>query len=401
MRRRVGVSRRSAAALVEKGRSAWTLRGDVVYLNHGSFGACPRDVLEVQREWTARLQADPLDFLARKLAGHLAEARDALGRFVGTSGENLLLIDNATVAMNVVSASVELAPGDEVLTTNHEYGAVTRIWERRCAAAGARLVVARLPDPIDAPQSVVAAIVAATTPRTRLVVVSHVSSPTAIVLPVAEICGACRARGVAVCIDGPHALVMRPLAIDLLDCDFFAATCHKWLCAPIGSGFLYVNPRSQAAVRSPITSWGKTPGETPGNWRDELVWWGTRDPSAALAIPAAIRFIESLGLEAFRSHGHALASAARKRLLAEHGGAPLTPDDPAWYGTMAAIPLPDGDAAALQQALWRRFRIEVPIFDWNGRRLVRVSCHAYNTRGDVERLSAALRDLLRPGQASP
>jgi isopenicillin-N epimerase len=296
--------------------------------------------------------------------------------------------------MNIVAASTPLGPGDQVLATNHEYGAVLRLWERACARSGAELVVHQLPLPLSSRQEIVEGLMSAVTSRTRLLVFSHISSPTAIILPAAEICRAARSRGLAVCIDGPHAPVQIPLDITALDCDYYTASCHKWLAAPFGSGFLYVNPRVQSRVQPLVVSWGSTPGVSAATWRDEFIWTGTRDPSAFLSVPAAIEFMESLGLDEFRRRTHALVGQAREQILALTGLEPLTPGEPGWYGSMAAMPLPPGEAQPLQDSLWQRFGIEVPIVNWNNRRLVRVSCHAYTTPREIERLVDALRVIL-------
>lgn len=373
----------------------WSLRAGVTYLNHGSFGPSPLAVQQARRRWTDELEAEPMDFFVRRLIPLLDEVRARLGAFVGAAADDLVPVDNATWGMNVVAASVPLGPGDEVLTNDHEYGAVLRLWEHRCREAGARLVVAPLTTPLTTPNDVVDALLGPLTPRTRLIVVSHVTSPTAIVLPVEELCHRARERGVPVCVDGPHAVAMTPLDLGRLDCDFYTASCHKWLSAPFGSGFLYVNPRQQARVRPVVISWGrKYPPGTSGTWRDEFLWLGTRDPAAILAVPAAIELLESIGLDAFRRRTHALARHARERITALTGLPPLTPDDAAWYGSMVTLPLPPGGGPALQQALWERHAIEVPIVEWNGRRMVRPSCHLYTRRADVDRLVAALTEEL-------
>ena len=239
-----------------------------------------------------------------------------------------------------------------------------------------------------------AAIEAEVTERTRLLVVSHITSPTAVILPVAEICLAMRGRGVAVAIDGPHAPVQTTVAIDSLGCDFYTASCHKWLSAPFGSGFLFVAPPQQKRIRPPLLSWGRLPPLEPTSWSDEFLWTGTRDYSAYLTIAAAIDFSEQVGLEAFRLRTHRLARYAREQLVGYFGREPIVPNSPQWYGSMAHVPLPDGDRKSLQDALWQQFHIEVPIVAWNGARYVRVSCHLYNHEQQIDQLVAALRKLL-------
>jgi len=372
----------------------WTLRGGVSYLNHGSFGPSPRPVLAARQAWIERLESEPMDFLVRELDDLLAEARRALGRFVGCAGDDLIFVDNATVGMNLVAANVRLAPGDEVLVNDHEYGAVLRTWERTCRRAEATLVVARLPCPMTDAGEVVDALFRRATDRTRLIVFSHVTSPTAIVLPADAICRRAQELGIPVCIDGPHAIAMRHIDLAQLGCDYYTASCHKWLCAPFGSGFLYVHPRRQATMEPLVVSWGRTPEGHAPSWRDEFTWAGTRDPSAYLATTSAIRFLENIGLDAFRRRTHHLAGMARELITSLTGLDALVPDSPDWYGSMISLPLPPGEAAPLQQALWDQYQIEVPIVDWDGRRLVRPSCHLYTQEAELQRLADALRTLI-------
>jgi isopenicillin-N epimerase len=243
-------------------------------------------------------------------------------------------------------------------------------------------------------EQVVDAIFAAATPRTRLLVVSHITSPTAITLPVAAIAARARQRGIAICIDGPHALAQVPVELDALGCDYYVASLHKWVSAPFGSGFLYVAPKHQERIEPPVQSWGRLPPLSPASWSDEFLWSGTRDPSPYLAVPAALDFLDEVGLDEFRRTTHGLAREARRRLLELTRREPLVPDDHAWYGTMAHVPLPPGDAKALQGRLWKEHGIEVPIVDWGGGRWIRVSCHLYNTTDHLDRLVSALRQLL-------
>jgi isopenicillin-N epimerase len=415
-------------------RSRWTLRPGVTYLNHGSFGPSPRSVIAARQRWIERLESEPMDFFVRQLEGHLEDARQRLAEVVGTSSENLVLVDNATLGMNIVATSFPLAAGDEVLATNHEYGAVLRIWRERCQRAEARLVVQRLPERFHSADELVEAFFAGATERTKLIVVSHITSPTAILLPVAEICRRANERGIRLCIDGPHALAAVPVEIDRLECDFYCASCHKWMSAPFGSGFLYVHPRWQATVRPVVVSWGNSLSGRPRSWQDEFVWSGTRDPTAFLAIPAAIDFLANLSLQSesgprsaptelpaqrmnsserawlrFGAHGaegvglyrelsRKLLDAARCKITA------LTQLEPIGAmhhcPSMMSFPLPahtaeptEGHMHPLQCALWDRFQIEVPIVNWCGRRYLRVSCHLYNDEADIDRLVDALREL--------
>ena len=393
-------------------KSHWSLRPDTTYLNHGSFGPPPQAVRAARQKWLEALESQPMDFFVRQLEPAWLAARDKLAAFVGASAGDLIFVENATVGMNIVADSFPLAAGDEVLLTDHEYGAVQRIWQRACANAGAAAKTVELPLPFRTAGETCEAIFAAVTDRTKLLVVSHITSPTAVILPVAEICRRAQERGIAVAIDGPHAIAQVPLAIDELGCDFYAASCHKWLSAPFGSGFLRVAPPWQKFVRPPVLSWGRIPPTKIESWSDEFVWSGTRDSSAYLSIPAAIEFLESVGLDAFRSRTHWLAQYARRKLVELTGLEPLVPDDPAWYGSMAHVPLPppqDGGSAPaallsdetspvsnpLQHTIWRQLGIEVPIVDFRGRRYIRVSSHLYNDTEQIDRLVAGFGELLR------
>jgi isopenicillin-N epimerase len=380
-------------------RGEFDLAPGVAYLNHGSFGPPPRAVVKAQQAVRNELNADPMRFFVRRWDALFDEAAERVGRFVGTNGRNLVFLPNATAAMNVVAASCELQPGDEVLANNHEYGAVLRTWERRTADVGARIVTARLPEPIESHESIVESIFAAVTHRTRLIVVSHVTSPTAVILPVAEICRRAERQGISVCIDGPHALAMLDVRLDELGCDFYCASGHKWLSAPFGSGFLFVHPRRQNQMLPLVTSWGKrTPSDVSPRWTDEFRWSGTTDPSAYLAMPAAIEFFERVGLDAFRRHTHALAREARSRIESLTGLPALVPDDASWYGPMITLPLPPGDGPALQRELAERFQIEGLIVSWNDRRFIRPSFHLYNAPEDLDRLTVGLKALLAEGE---
>ncbi|MDZ4687592.1 MAG: aminotransferase class V-fold PLP-dependent enzyme [Planctomycetaceae bacterium] len=383
-------------------RSEWTIPDDVTYLNHGSFGPSPRSVQQTREEWSARLEAQPMDFFLRRLEPALDEAAATLGRFIGAGPRDLVFVENATAAMNIVAESVLLDPGDEVLLNDHEYGAVRRIWQRACDRRHARVTCATIPTPIGAVDDVIGPLFDAVTPQTKLIVVSHVTSPTAIVFPVEEICRQARERGIPVCIDGPHAIAMRPVNLREIGATFYCASLHKWLSAPFGSGFLHVERAWQSKLVVPELSWGRSLSGRNHRWQDEWNWQGTRDPAPFLAVPAAIAFLEREGIETFRRHGHHLAQIARQRLQALFpDGQPLTADDEAWYGTMVTIPLGDGPSLRTapnawdpwQQTLWERHHIEIPFVDWHGRRHIRVSAHLYNTVEDVERLCAALAEI--------
>ena len=302
-------------------------------------------------------------------------AREQLASFVGTSAKNLIFVENATAGMNLVADSFPLAAGDEVLLNDHEYGAVFRIWRRACEKVGATVLTAPLAMPVSSSTALVDSLFAAVTPRTRLIVVSHITSPTAIIFPVAEIVQRAKSAGISVAIDGPHAPAQVDLNLDQIGADFYTASMHKWLSAPLGSGFLHVSPAWQQQLRPAVLSWGKLPPEVPTFFGDEFFWSGTRDYSPYLAVGPAIDFLERVGIANFRQQTHALVQYARKQLLNLVESrllslgltchVPLVPDNSQWYGNMALVPLPPGNRKALQDALWTRHKIEVPIIDFS------------------------------------
>lgn len=374
--------------------SDFFIRPDSIYLNHGSFGPSPSAVRIARRQWIDRLDQQPMDFYVRQLEGHLYEARKRTAEFVGTSVDNLVFVECATYGMNVVADSFPLNSGDEVLLNNHEYGAVHRIWDRRCQRQGARKSTVQLPPKIESKQQVVNCLLAGVTENTKLLVVSHITSPTALIMPVNEICEACRQRGIAICIDGPHAPAQIPLHIDQLDCDFYVASCHKWLSAPLGSGFLFVHPRWQGCIEPVVKSWGRLLPAMPQQWDEEFTWQGTRDPSPFLTIPTAIEYLDKIGLDNFRGRTGWLASYAEDEISAAFETTPIALRKDGWYGSMAHVPLPPGDWSNLQQGLWQQIGIEVPIIEFESNWYVRVSCHLYNSTKQIDALIMTMLSLM-------
>ncbi|MBM4129508.1 aminotransferase class V-fold PLP-dependent enzyme [bacterium] len=374
-------------------RAEFLLRPDIVFLNHGSFGACPRPVFAEYQRLQRELEAEPVDFLhtGRTLPARLAAARAELAEFLGAQRDDLVFVPNATWGGNVVARSLRLRPGDEVLTTDHEYGAMERAWTFACEKAGARLVRARLPLPLDDPRRAVDAVWRAATDRTRLLFVSHITSPTAFVLPVAELVRGAAERGILTFIDGAHAPGQVALRLDEMGADFYTGNCHKWLLAPKGAAFLHVRRDRQDLIEPLAVSWGWR-ADQPGASRfvDEHEWTGTRDPSACLAVPAALAFRRRHGWEQVADRCRALTVQARDLLLAELGAEAPCPPTP-WLAQMAAVPLPPVDPARLGATLRERHRIEVPVTMQAGRPWLRVSLQAYNSLRDIELLLAALR----------
>lgn len=383
----------------------WPLDRDVVFLNHGSFGACPTEVLRHQAALRAEMEAEPVRFLSRELDDRLDAARAALAAFVGADPDDLAFVTNATGGVNAVLRSRVFAAGEELLTTDHAYNACRNTLHFVAERAGARVVTVTLPFPVRAPDDVVEAVLAKVTPRTRLALIDHVTSPTALILPVERLTAELAARGVDVLIDGAHAPGMVPLNLATLGATYYSGNCHKWLCAPKGSAFLWTRREEQPDVRPLTISHGATavrPGRS--RFRLEFDWTGTSDPTAWLTVPKAIEYLGGLvqgGWPALMARNRALALDARRLLCAAAGTAPPCPDE--MVGSIASVRLPDGTTDVgwrrpdpLQARLYEGWSIEVPVMSWPAapRRLVRISAQLYNRYPHYERLAEALRKEL-------
>lgn len=377
-------------------REHFLLDPAVTFLNHGSFGACPRPVFDAWQRWQLELERNPVEFLGRRSAALLGTAREALAAYVGAAAEDLVFVPNATTGVNIVARSLDLQPGDEVLATDHEYGACETTFRRVCEARGATYRTVAIPLPFDR-TTFAERLLAELRPNTKLVFASHITSTTALIFPLEELCRRARERGVLTLIDGAHAPGHVDLDLRAIGADFYTGNCHKWLCAPKGAGFLHVRPEHQDLIDAPVTSWGYTAevsGHTgfdayTGRTRLErrLLWQGTRDVTAWLTVPAAIEFQRVHAWPAVRTRCHAMARATLHRLCERFGLAPASTDDD--YAQMVVMPVPHADAEALRRRLFDDSRIEIPVTQHGGQTFVRLSVQGYNTQDDLERLLAA------------
>ncbi|MGA7615997.1 MAG: aminotransferase class V-fold PLP-dependent enzyme [Thermoanaerobaculia bacterium] len=381
-----------------------------VFLNHGSFGACPRGVLDEQRRLREAIELAPVRFLARELEGLLDSARATVASFVGADPAGVAFVPNATTAVNSVLRSLELHAGDELVTTDHEYNASRNILEFVATRAGARVITAPVPFPIGDEREAVEAVLGALSSRTRLVLLDHVSSQTALVFPIESIAGELSKRGIDLLVDGAHAPGMLPLDLRALDVPYYTGNLHKWVCAPKGAAFLYVREDRRELVRPAIISHGANSIRTDrSRYLLEFDWMGTVDPTPWLAVPEAIRTIGSLvsgGWPEVMRINHELALEARQILCGALEIPPTAPDS--MIGSMASVPLPPSQTSSparslygdpLQDALYDRFGIEVPVIPWPAppARVLRISAQLYNSRSQYELLATALVQLLQEG----
>ena len=369
-------------------RAEWLLEPRMDFLNHGSFGATPRRVLAEQDRWRLQMERQPLHFFTELLPTALRDAATQLGGLVGSAGEDLAFVDNATTGVNAVLRSLSLEPDDEVLTTNHVYGAVARTIDFVTRRAGARGVFLDVPFPPRDPEQVIELLAAAITPRTKIAVVDHITSATGLVLPVKRLIELCRERGLPVLVDGAHGPGMLPLNLTELGADWYTGNCHKWLCSAKGCAFLWTNPHSQVArsnLHPTVISHG-----LDEDWPAEFDFVGTRDYTPYLSLPAALAFHQELGPERIHRYIRELVIEAGANLCAAWGVESAVPA--AMIGSLLTLPIPqeiEGDqtlAFALRKKVWETHRIEVPFVPFNGKIWLRISAQVYNELSDYRRL---------------
>ncbi len=384
----------------------WLLEQDITFLNHGSFGATPRAVLAKQDQYRAQMEREPVRFMVRELEPLLDSARTELAEFVGADPGGVAFVPNATAGVNAVVRSLDLDKTDELLVTTHEYNASKNALEYAAQLASARVVTVDIPFPIASPAEIVDRVLEKVTDRTRLLLVDHVTSQTALILPVERLVAEMSRRGIDTLVDGAHAPGMLPLDLRSLGAAYYTGNLHKWVCAPKGAAFLYARENRRASLRPVAISHGANSTRTDrSRYHLEFDWTGTFDPSAWLCIPDALRFVGSLaegGWPEVMRRNHAMVLRGRNILTSSLGIDPPAPD--AMLGSMAALPLPDGTANEapslygdpLQDELLDRFRIEVPVVPWPSppKRLVRISAQLYNDEKEYEYLAEALRKLL-------
>ena len=389
----------------DKLKDLFLLDPEVIFLNHGSFGACPRPVFEVYQEWQRRLERQPVKFLGREMRQLDCEARQALAAYLHSAPDNLAFVPNATHGVNIIARSLKLKPGDEILTSDHEYGACDYTWEFIAQKTGARIIHQHISLPGDSgttactPAEIAEQFWQGVTPRTRLIFFSHITSTTALRLPAEAICARARQAGILTLVDGAHAPGQIPLDLEAVGADWYTGNCHKWMLAPKGSAFLSARSEVQSLVEPLVVSWGyhSSPETTSGStFLDYLGWTGTRDPAAYLAVPAAIQFMTEHNWGEVRQDCHELLHQTLAASCTLAGMESPYPLDLNFYAQMGIAPLPPGtDLVKLKARLYDDYHIEVPLTEWDGRKFMRISIQAYNTPADTAALLTALQVLLQ------
>ncbi len=379
-------------------RDLFTLNPDVIFLNHGSFGATPRPVFEAYQRYQCELEWQPVDFVMNQLPERLSVARKALGDFLGTSAETVVYVPNATFGVNIVARSLALQPGDEVLTSNLEYGACDNAWQFMSQQRGFTVVRQPIRLPVASPDEIVEQLWQGVSAETRVIFLSHITSATALRLPIEAICQRAREAGILTVIDGAHAPGQIDLDLPTLGADFYVGNCHKWLMSPKGAAFLYARPEQQHRLEPLVVSWGwgdHAWGRGNSPFINHHQWLGTNDVAAYLAVPDAIQFRQDHDWDSVQARCHERVRISAEAISALTQLPPLSPWDARFVGQMVALPLPDIDPVWLKTRLIEDYSIEVPITEHQGQALIRVSVQGYNTPADLDALTAALSALLR------
>jgi isopenicillin-N epimerase len=364
----------------------------ITFLNHGSFGAAPKCVIKAAQDWQLQLEQQPVKYF-REAPEQLSAARKGLGAYIGSDADNLVFVPNATYGINVIVHSLKLNPGDEILTTNHEYGAMDRTWKYYARQQSFVYKPLNLSQPIRSKEEIVAQFKQAITPKTRVLYLSHITSPTAVIFPVEEICRLAKQYDLITIIDGAHAPGQIDLNLDQLGADFYTGNLHKWLCAPKGSAFLYAAPHMHHLIEPLVISWGweaENPG--PSRFNDYMEWIGTRDLSPFLAVPRAIEFLNKMNWPSVREKAHEFTRSCKAEINRVFPCEEIIAIDDHLWGQMASVQLPEQkNLEAVKTRIYDEFQVEVPLVQWNSRHLIRFSFQIYNDEADIEKLLHALK----------
>lgn len=369
-------------------RDDFLIRDDIIFLNHGSFGACPKPVFAEYQAWQLELERQPVEFLLRRRSELIPNARREIAEYLNAPDDEVVFVTNVTFGLSAAMRSLPLAAGDQILTTNHEYGAVDRLMETVAKSTGADIVRHQIPLPYESDDAFVEEFFTSATVNTKVILVSHITSPTALIFPVRKICQRAREMGILTVIDGAHAPGQIPLDLADIGADVYSGNFHKWLCAPKGSAFLHVRPELQSMVDPLVISHGCSDG---ADFIERLEWLGTKDIAAYLSVPSAIAYQRQRNWQNARRVCHQLAADLQAQLCDRYDLPRLSVNQ---FAQMVTIPLPDCDVGAVSDRLYDEYRIEVPVGRLGQHCAMRVSVQAYNTREELQFLFKALEELL-------
>mgnify|MGYP000262331911 FL=1 len=366
---------------------------EITFLNHGSFGACPKPVFKAYQDWQRKLESQPVQFMTNQVYSALEKSRVSMSQFVGCDEDELVFFQNPTTAVTNVIFNLNLNPGDEILMSNHEYGALVRGWKEWGKKTEVNIIQQEISTPVTTEEKFIEEFWKGLTPKTKVIFLSHITSATALVFPIEKIVNIAREKGILTIIDGAHVPAHIPLNIHELGCDFYTGACHKWLCGPKGSSFLFVTKDHQDWVKPVVVSWGPDGDDpTPSAFLQDFQWQGTRDMSAFLTMPTAIDFYKK-ETRPYQADCQKIIQDAYSELQSTLNSLPISPGG-SWLGQMVAHPLPSQKKPDLKEKLWKDHQIEIPIFEWEGQEFIRISIQVYNSKNDVNLLMSALHALL-------
>lgn len=366
----------------------------MVFLNHGSFGACPKPVFAAYQNWQKKLESQPVQFFEKDIYYYLKQARADLGNFIGCEAADVIFIRNPTTAINTIIRSLNFDPGYEVLSTDHEYGALIRAWEWYQEEKGYQFIQQEIILPVISHDLFVERFWEGVTPRTKIIFISQITSPTGLIFPVNEICKRARSEGILTIIDGAHVPGHIPLILKGMKPDVYTGACHKWLSAPKGSTLFYVEKNLQKDIKPLIISWGKDMDPSSSPFVYENQYQGTGDPSAFLAVSDAIKFQQNNNWESVKKICRDLTRLTRDRICEVIHSNPICPNSEEWLGQMASVEVPNVNSLNLKNELMSKYNIEIPVFTWKNKNYLRVSFNAYNDETDADKLVSALQQLL-------
>lgn len=375
-------------------KNLFLLNPEYRHLNHGSFGACPKPIFENYQKWQLALERDPVDFFVNKGNVLLQQSKEALGKYINCDPDNLVYTTNPTYAINIVAKSLNLAPGDEILATDQEYGALDRTWNYYCKKAEAKYVQQKINLPVTSKEQMIEDFFAGYTENTKAIFISQITSMTALIFPVKEICERAKSLGLITIVDGAHVPGHIPLDLAELQADIFTGACHKWMMTPKGCSFLFARPEIQNTFDPVIISWGyEAEVQGKSKFLDYHQLQGTRDYAAFLTVPAAIEFMEQHNWWEETKKNKELLRKNYPVICALFGATPLCPISNEFLGQIASIPLPIDDPAPLKKELFETYKIEVPVFKLRDQVYLRLSTHVYVDQNDVDALIAALKEI--------
>ena len=366
---------------------------DITFLNHGSYGACSKPVFKEYQDWQKKLEDQPVQFMTNQVYSAMEKSRESMSQFVECDEEELVFFQNPTTAVTNVIYNLDLKPGDEVLMSNHEYGALVRAWKMWGKKTGVKIIQQDISMPVTTEENFIENFWTGVTDQTKVIFLSHITSSTALIFPIEKIIKLAKEQNILTIIDGAHVPAHIPLNIHELGCDFYTGACHKWLCAPKGSSFLFVKKEHQDWVKPVVVSWGKDGDDpSPSEFIQNFQWQGTRDMSAFLTIPTAINFYIK-EIRPYQESCKKIIQDTYSEFPSVLNTEPISAGRE-WLAQLVAHPLPKNIPSNLKKRLWEEYQIEIPVFEWSGQEFVRVSIQVYNTQKDVDLLMSALRSLI-------